>query len=152
MKRVVTMLAGLLLAGSAAAGDVYVTKDADGKPVYTDRPQTLPADKVGIASRSSDPQEVEARYRADMERYEAGRQAADESRARATETQRAAEMTAADRAARCVAARRQYQTTLEHFRIYEELPDGERRYLSSEEIDGARATAKQAMDEFCGQQ
>jgi len=152
MKRLVTILVGLSLAAPALAGDVYVTRDAEGKPVYTDRPQSLPADKVDVASRSSDPQEVEARYRSEMERYEAEQQAAEQSRAKAAETQRAAEMTAADRAQRCVAARQQYQTTLNHFRIYEELPNGERRYLTSEEIDAARADAKLARDEFCGQQ
>ena len=34
-------------------------------------------------------------------------------------------------------------------RVYEEGPDGQRRYLSSEEIDTTRANARKAMDEFC---
>ncbi len=38
------------------------------------------------------------------------------------------------------------------YRLYEEGPDGERRYLTSEEIDTARANAKKMMDEFCGAQ
>ena len=37
-------------------------------------------------------------------------------------------------------------------RLYEEGPNGERRYLDSQEIDAARANAKQVMDQFCSGQ
>jgi hypothetical protein len=151
MKSIVTILAGLLLAGAAVAGDVYVMTDKQGNRIYTDRPDTLPAEKAGIQSRSTDPAEVEARYGAEMDRYSAEQQAADEARAKAAEAKRAEQLTAADRAQRCVAARARYQATLNSYRIYEEQPDGQRRYLTSEEIDAARTQAKQAMEEFCDQ-
>ena len=151
MKPIVTILAGLLLAGAASAGDVYVMTDKQGNRIYTDRPDTLPAQKAGIESKSTDPAEVEARYDTEMDRYAAEQQAAEQARAQAAEAKRAADLTAADRAQRCVAARNRYQATLNSIRIYEELPNGERRYLSSSEIDAARAQAKQAMEEFCSQ-
>lgn len=149
MKPTVTILAALLFAGAAPAGDVYVMTDKQGNRIYTDRPDTLPAQKAGVKSESTDPTEVEARYGAEMDRYTAEQQAAEEARAKAAEAKRAEQVTAADRAQRCVAARSRYQATLNSYRIYEELPNGERRYLTSEEIDGARANAKQAMAEFC---
>jgi hypothetical protein len=64
--------------------------------------------------------------------------------------QKASEMTAEDLAKRCTEARQRYQTYMESHRLYTEDPNGQRQYLSSEEIDAARATAKQAMDQFCG--
>lgn len=151
MKPFLTILAGLLLAGAVSAGDVYVMTDKQGNRIYTDRPDTLPAQKAGVKSQSTDPAEVEARYGAEMDRYAAEQQAAEQARTQAAEAKQAEQVTAADRAQRCVAARARYQATLDSFRIYEEQPDGQRRYLTSEEIDAARAQAKQAMDEFCGQ-
>jgi hypothetical protein len=149
MKPIVTILAALLLAGPALAGDVYVMTDKQGNRIYTDRPDTLPAQKAAVKSQSTDPAEADARYGAEMDRYAAEQQAAEQARTQAAEAKRAADLTAADRAQRCVAARARYQATLNSFRIYEEQPDGQRRYLTSEEIDGARSQAKQAMEEFC---
>jgi len=149
MKPILTILVGLLLAGAAAAGDVYVMTDAKGNRVYTDRPDTLPAQKAGVQSQSTDPAEAEARYAEEMERYSSEQRAEDEARAQAADAKRAEDLTAQDLAQRCVAARSRYQATLNSIRIYEELPNGQRRYLSSEEIDAARAEAKQAMEEFC---
>ena len=40
---------------------MYVVTDAKGNRVYTDRPQTLPAQKAGIQSTPTDPAEVQAR-------------------------------------------------------------------------------------------
>ena len=151
MKPFLMILAASLLAGAASAGDVYVMTDKQGNRIYTDRPDTLPAQKATVKSQSTDPSEVEARYGAEMDRYAAEQQAAAQASARAAEAKQAEQVTAADRAQRCVAARNRYQATLNSIRIYEELPNGERRYLSSSEIDAARAEAKQAMDEFCGQ-
>jgi hypothetical protein len=149
MKPIVSILAGLLLAGVVLAGEVYVTTDAKGNRVYTDRPDKLPANKVGIESKSTDPAEADARYNEEMERYASEEQAEDEQQAKAAEAKQAKELMAKDRAQRCVAARSRYQATLDAIRIYEPLPNGERRYLSSEEIDKARAEAKQAITEFC---
>ena len=40
----------------------------------------------------------------------------------------------------------------DNWRVYEAGPDGERTYLTSEQIDAARANAKKVMDEFCAGQ
>ena len=55
-------------------------------------------------------------------------------------------------AKRCADARTRYQAVMSSYRLYEQGPDGERRYLDSAEIDAARADAKKVMDEFCGGQ
>ena len=149
MKRMQAIIAGLLLSGVALGGEVYVTKDAKGNPVYTDRPATLPAEKLDVQSGTTDPVEVQARYDDQMKKYAADSESAAKARAQVADTAKAREITAEDRAKRCVEARTRYEATLNAIRLYEEGPDGQRRYLSSEEIDSARADAKKTVDEFC---
>jgi len=143
------IIAGLLMSGVALGGEVYVTRDASGNPVYTDRPDTLPAEKLGVRSNTTDPAEVQARYDEQMKKYSADSDSATKARTEAADTAKAREITAEDRAKRCVEARTRYEATLNAIRLYEEGPDGQRRYLSAEEIDGARADAKKTVDEFC---
>lgn len=150
MKPTLTFLATLLLAGMAGAGEVYVTRDAQGNPVYTDTPQSIPAQRLGIRSSSTDPAEVQARYDEQMKQFATEDAARAKSAAASAESAKARELTAEDRAKRCADARQRYQVLNENFRIYEQAPDGERRYLSSEEIEASRASARQVMDEFCG--
>jgi hypothetical protein len=152
MKPTVTLVAAMLLAGGAQAGDVYVTKDAQGRPVYTDMPQTLPAEKVGIATSSTDPAGVQQQYSDKMKQYAEDDQAYQKAAAQKAEAAKAKELTAEDRAQRCADARDRYQLYVQSQRLYEQSPDGERRYLSNEEIDAARANARKVMDEFCNGQ
>jgi hypothetical protein len=152
MKPAVTLSLALLTAGVAQAGDVYVTRDAQGIPVYTDTPQTVPAQKLDIHSSSTDPATVAQRYQGEMKQYAASDQAetkADEQAAAAT---RATEMSAEDKAKRCTEARERYQKYMDAHRLYETGEDGERRYLDSAQIDAARASARQVMEDFCGGQ
>jgi hypothetical protein len=152
MKPTVTLVAALLIAAGAQAGDVYVTKDAKGNTVYTDTPQTLPAEKVGIASSSTDPAVVQKRYADTMSTYAKDDAQATTSAAQAADSKKAKEMTAEDKAKRCTDARQRYQALMDAQRLFEQDPSGERRYLDSPEIDAARASAKQVMDDFCSGQ
>ena len=149
MRPTMLLLAMALLAGPADAGDVYVSRDAKGNVIYTDTPQTIPAQKLDVRSASSDPAQVQARYDEQMKRYAADDAADAKAAATAANAKKAAALTAEDRAKRCIAERERYQATMNAIRVYEEGPDGQRRYLSSEEIDTARANARKAMDEFC---
>jgi hypothetical protein len=149
MRRMLTIIAGLMLSGVAVGGEVYMTRDAKGNPIYTDRPATLPAEKLDVRSGTTDPVEVQARYDEQMKKYATDTESAEKSKTQATEQAKARELTAEDRAKRCVEARSRYEATMNAIRVYEEGPDGQRRYLSSEEIDTTRANARTAMDEFC---
>ncbi len=51
MHRLLLLVASLVVLGSAQASEVFVTKDAQGRPIYTDRPDSLPAQKVHVASQ-----------------------------------------------------------------------------------------------------
>jgi len=146
------LLAMALLAGPADAGDVYVSRDAKGNVIYTDTPQTIPAQKLDVRSASSDPAQVQARYDEQMKRYAADDAADAKAAATAANAKKAAALTAEDRAKRCEQARQRYDATMQSYHLYVIGPDGERRYLDSAEIDATRADAKKVMDELCGGQ
>jgi hypothetical protein len=143
----------LLIAGLAQAAEVYVTRDAKGNPVYTDRPESMPAEKVGIRSRSTDDAAIQAQTEQQAkDRAAADKAAADKSK-QAADAAKVVELSAEDKAKRCQDARANYQNMMNARRIYEpgSTPE-ERRYLDSAEIDAARADAKKVMDEFCAGQ
>jgi hypothetical protein len=146
------LLATVLLAGTAGAGDVYVTRDAKGNLIYTDTPQTVPAQKLDVRSSSTDPAQVQARYDEQMKRYAAEGAAGAQSAATAADAKKAATLSAEDRAKRCAQARQRYEAAMQSYHLYVIGPDGERRYLDSAEIDTTRADAKRVMDEFCSGQ
>jgi hypothetical protein len=148
MKPMLTILAGLLLAGAAQGGDVYVVTDAQGNRSYTDRPQTLPAERVDVHVSETNAADA-ARAAQQMERAAADGATYGAQQAAAAQAAKAKELTAEDQAKRCVEARQRYQSMLDAVRLYETDAGGERRYLSSEEIDAARTSARQAMDTFC---
>jgi hypothetical protein len=153
MQRILLLVMTLAVLGTAQANEVFVTKDAQGRPVYTDRPESLPAQKVNVATQST--ATVDAQRRADEQAKAtaaSGRTQADSSR-KAAESRSARELTDADKAKRCEEARAHYMTVMNSQRLYEQGPnEGERRYLDSDEIDATRENAKKVMDEFCSGQ
>jgi hypothetical protein len=152
MKSLASLIAGLSLVMAAHAGDVYVVTDAQGNRVYTDRPQTLPAQKAAIErSRAAEAETAAAAGQAPP----ADVPDAPQPPAQPTQPQGPAQpgpSTADDRAQRCIDARAHYQSVMKSRRLYEDSGNGQRRYLSSEEIDASRADAKRTMDEFCAGQ
>ena len=142
-------LAAAPLAGGSAIADVYKYTDERGNIQYTDKPPSLPAERLNVKSQRTDVVAVEERRQAEMA---AMQQAADGSRQTTTqraEQRQAAEATAKDKADRCIKARERYDRYMNSQKLYEEGQDGERRYLTSEELDAARASAKASMDVMC---
>lgn len=144
-----TALVVLGLAATAQAGEVFITKDAQGNPVYTDKPESLPAQKIDVATNQKGVVEAQPRATPGQDPYAAQLKAYDEADKKAADAKQAAESTAADKAKRCQDARTQYQNVMNARRLYEDDEKGGRRYLDSAEIDAARADAKKVMDEFC---
>ncbi len=145
-----TMLMGALTvaSGHVAASDVYKYTDEKGNVLYTDKPRTLPAERLNVQTTKVDPTTV-TRQAEDMKRM----QEADKARAQAATQQtnqaNAAQLNAKDRAERCSKARDRYDKYMNSQKLYEEKPGGERHYLTSEELDAARASAKANMDSWC---
>jgi hypothetical protein len=151
MKPMALLFAGLLLAGTAVAGDVYVTKDAQGHTIYTDTPQTIPAQKLDIHSQDPGAQGKTAPAKEPGQQQASANSQAPQPASQQT-VQQTAQSMAEDRAKHCADARQQYQAVMNARRLYETGPNGERTFLTSEQIDQTRANAKQAMDEFCSGQ
>ena len=76
-----------------------------------------------------------------MKQYAADDAAASRKSSSATDASKAAALTAEDKAKRCAEARERYAVATGNNRLYEMGPNGERRYLSSEEINGMDSTS-----------
>jgi Domain of unknown function (DUF4124) len=153
MHRLLLLVASLVALGSAQASEVFVTRDAQGRPIYTDRPDSLPAQKIHVASQPTDSVALQQQNDEKLKSYAEADKAKAEATKKSVESQQAKELTAADKAKRCEESRANYQKMMTARRLYEpgSSPD-ERRYLDSNEIDAARADAKNLMDEFCADQ
>ena len=143
-----TLTTATLAAGTTAA-DVYKYKDAKGNIQYTDKPPQLPAERLNVKSQRTDIVAVQAREDAEQKQRAANQQQQAQARSQAADPKEAAQLTAKDKAERCTKARERYDTYMNSQKLYEQGADGERRYLTSEELDAARASAKASMDVLC---
>jgi hypothetical protein len=151
MKPTLIVAALLLALGVAQASDVFMTKDAQGRPVYTDRPDTLPAQRLDVKSATTDTVEVQQRYAEEQKQMFEASKASDAAAKAAKENKAAAATIDADRAKRCQDTRDHYLHLMNAQRLYEDADGGERRYLTDAELDAAREDAKKVMDEFCAE-
>jgi len=143
-----TLAASTLLALQSHA-DVYKYKDDKGNVLYTDKPATLPAERLNVQSQKTDVVAAQSRQDAEMKRLQntdSGRQQANKEQ---SEQQQAAQLTAKDKAEKCTQARDRFDKYMTSQKLYEQQANGERRYLTSQELDAARASAKATMDTFC---
>ena len=145
-----TMLLSTLTvaAGLASASDVYKYTDDKGNVLYTDKPRTLPAERLNIQSTKADPTAL-ARQADDLKRMQDADAARKQAASQQTNQNDASQMNAKDRAERCTKARNRYDTYMNSRKLFEEPKPGERRYLTSEELDAARASAKANMESWC---
>ncbi len=128
----------LLTALPLAAAEVYRSIDENGNVVYSDRP--VPgAELVDVEAPflGGGPAQRQPLTTDDPE--SAGNAAGADD----------AEQRAEQRAALCEDARDRQQRYATSRRLYRETPDGERYYLTSEEIDEARAQAAADVEQWC---
>jgi hypothetical protein len=152
MPRLLLLVATLLVLATAQASDVFVTKDAQGRLIYTDRPDSLPAEKVGVASKPTDKIATQLQYEQKMKSYSAADKANPDATKNPVDARAAKQLSAADKVKRCEDSRARYQNVMNSHRLYEQGATPEdRRYLDSNEMDAARANAKKVMDEFCAE-
>jgi hypothetical protein len=143
-----TLTSATLVAGTAAA-DVYKYTDEKGNTQYTDKPPQLPAERLSVKSQRTDVVAVQERSQAEQKQAAAASQQQQQARNQAADQKEANQLNATDKAERCTKARDRYDKYMNSQKLYEQGADGERRYLSSEELDAARASAKASMDVLC---
>jgi len=141
-----TLAAASLAAGSALA-DVYKYTDAKGNIQYTDKPPSLPAERLNVQSQRTDVVAAQERSQAAVAR-QAGNGAAAAANKPATPPAAPA-LTGDQKADACAKAKHRYDSYMTSQKLYEQGKDGERRYLSDAELDAARASAKASMDVLC---
>jgi hypothetical protein len=151
MKRVLLCAALLAWSGMAAAV-VYKWTDAHGKILYGDRPpdgvhaevvelpgshatpSAPPPSPPKPASNSAPPPSTTTALNA-TEQDDAKKAVADD--------------VAQTRDKQCADAQDRYKKLIEGRKLYKPGADGERQYLSSEEIDAERVNAKRDVDSIC---
>jgi len=142
--KILAVIAGVLTCSLAQAGDVYKYVDERGTTLYTDKP--LPG-AVLVSTGAQRPPEV-------AQRSYAATQATSNSQLN-TSNQRIADAQdnsrVASRAERCKKSREKYQIAITSLRLYREK-DGQRVYLSEEELAQQRLDAAKAVEAICGPQ
>lgn len=144
-----SVLALAIAVFGTAQADVYKYVDAQGRVQYTDKPQTLPAQRLNVRSQKTDTVSVQQRTEAERKQQEQSDAARKNTANQRTDAQSASQTSEADKADRCTKARARYDSYMNSQRLYEPTPDGGRRYLDDSELDAARASAKVSMEELC---
>jgi shikimate kinase len=144
-----TLVVVLALGAGVASADVYKFTDEKGNVLYTDKPATLPAQRLNVQSQKTDVVEVQQRQKAEMERLQAASQTRQQNATQQADQRAADELTAKDKADRCIKARERYDSYMNSQRLYQTDANGERKYLSDEELTSARTSAKASMEELC---
>jgi len=152
---VVGVLVGAsILGGMAQAGDVYKYVDERGTTLYTDKP--IPG-AVLVSAGTQRPPEVTARnYAANQASSNAQLSTSNQNIAAAQNDARLAANVAKDveasRLDRCKKAREAYNSAVNSRRLYRELPDGKREYLTDDELVKQRLDSAKAVEAICGPQ
>jgi hypothetical protein len=142
-------VAAYALTAQSASADVYEYKDEKGNKLYTDKPRTLPAQRLDIKTQKTDTVAVQARQEADLKRMQDNDRVRQQVNATQRDQSEADQLSAKDKAERCTKARERYDSYMNSRRLYEEGPNKERRYLSDIELTAARDSAKASMDALC---
>jgi hypothetical protein len=142
------LLLGLVCTCYTAQAVVYKWADAQGRIHYSDRP---PEGDVKLISIEN----LYERPRASAERSQpaaapaAGASATAAGTAPATAQKQVANDVAKANADGCKAARERYDSFVRSRRVYKEGPNGERLYLSDQELATARLDARKDVDDNC---
>lgn len=147
LRLTISLLSGLL-AISAVQADVYKYTDEKGNTLYTDKPLSLPAERLNVQSQRTDTVAVAKRVEEENKRLSEQNKTQQSAAGKAADEKKAQELSATDKAERCAKARERFDNYTNSQRLYEEV-NGQRRYLSAEELDAARASAKVSMETLC---
>jgi|SRR5882757_3619838 hypothetical protein len=145
MKRL--MLFAALLAWSAmASAVVYKWTDAQGKVQYGDRPPDGVHAQVveGLGTHTSAPTARAASSSTSSTSTSTANAASDAATKQAVDQD-----VAATREKQCTDAQARYKSLIEGRRLFKTGPDGERQYLTADQIDSERINAKRDIDTTC---
>lgn len=137
-------------ANGAFADTVFKSVDESGQVIYSDRPSVGGQNEsLEIDIRRSNAQTVVVKKSADEQIAAAAAiRENHEAEDAASEAQMAAEV-AERRQSNCTAAKSRQEKYVTNRKLYKPLANGEREYLSDDELDAARADAARTVEEWC---
>ena len=149
------VLASALVVMPAVAqqATVYKWTDEQGVPHYSDQPPVnAESEALPIRYRRTDKAAVQARIKTDETRQGAEdlREDQEDAEEETAATQREKDL--AERAATCKQARERVTNYNQAQKLYKPGPNGDRIYLTSEELDAERADAQRVMEEWCSEE
>lgn len=143
----------LIHSALAQEASVYRWVDAQGIVHYSDQPAAdSSAEELPIRYRKTDRGALQARLKAKSELDAAGavREGQESDADAAAEADR--QKVLAERDTNCKAAKDRVAKYTNALRLYKPGPNGERVYLTSEELDVERAAANQSVDQWCNEE
>ena len=149
------VLASALVVMPAVAqqATVYKWTDEQGVPHYSDQPPVnAESEALPIRYRRTDKAAVQARIKTDETRQGAEdlREDQEDAEEETAATQREKDL--AERAATCKQARERVTNYNQAQKLYKPGPNGDRIYLTDEELDAERADAQRVMEEWCSEE
>jgi len=150
MKRLLLFAALLAWSGMASAV-VYKWVDAQGKLQYGDRPPDgVHAEVVELlVAHNSTSRSAPASTQSPPTQTASAAKTAAPTMKDINDKNAIAQDVAQTRDKQCTEAQEHYKKLIEGRRMYKTGPNGERQFLSSEEIDTERLNAKQEVDSIC---
>jgi hypothetical protein len=142
-------LVGLAQAG-AQQGTVYLWVDKNGTPHYEDRPnEAVDSKEMNIRYQLSNPQALASANQKKSDVADAAKSREKQDAADKNKDRTVAQQTTDERNENCKTAKDRLQKYETAHKLYKPMPNGERQYLSDQEIDAARAEARKTVDEWC---
>lgn len=150
-----TIMLALSLCGAAgiaagASAPVYKWVDSNGVTHYGSQPPSGSSyQSTGIRAKRTNQQALQARVTEKADLRAAQKVREDHEKDEAAKQQQEQKDVAAERSANCEKAREQLTAYDTAPRLYRPLPNGEREYLSDEDLDAERARARNQVREWC---
>lgn len=141
-----------LLASAAAAqsAPVYKWVDDNGVTHYGSQPPSGSNFKAtGVRANKTNKQALQARMSSDADMRAAEQTRKDFEKEEAANAESTRQEVEKERTANCEKAREQLETYDTSPRLYRPLPNGDREYLSDDELDAERANARRQVREWC---
>jgi Domain of unknown function (DUF4124) len=144
IRKILCIVLGLSMATATSAG-VYSWTDAQGHVHYSDKPQAG-AQALDIKTEPTDPERIAAQHKQSEEQ-----QATEaDAQKKAAEAAKVSADDEAKRAENCQKAHIRLSAIMGAQRPYRTTADGERHYLSAEEIDAEIKEAEAGVSQWCG--
>lgn len=147
----VLVLAGIFATVAAAQeASVYRWVDAQGVVHFSDQPAAdSSAEELPIRYRKTDRGALQARQKAKQELEAAGEIRENQQSDADAAAEQDRQKVLAERETNCKSARERVAKYNNALRLYRPGPNGERVYLTNEELDVERADAKRTVDQWC---